>query len=208
MKTVAVSQRIDHYPDRNERRDALDQKLSAFLTECGFLPLPVPNVLTMETKGQGAESLNELENWLETFHPNAVLLSGGNDVGSCPDRDRTEKELIEFSAKKNLPLLGICRGMQMMATLAGSSLRKVNGHVRTRHVLQGVGISGEANSYHDMSVDSCPIGYHVLARSGDGEIEAICHNDLPWDGWMWHPEREEHFVDRDIKRLRKLFCNQ
>jgi len=208
LKTVAVSQRIDHYPDRNERRDALDQKLSAFLTECGFLPLPVPNVLTMETKGQGAESLNELENWLETFHPNAVLLSGGNDVGSCPDRDRTEKELIEFSAKKNLPLLGICRGMQMMATLAGSSLRKVNGHVRTRHVLQGVGISGEANSYHDMSVDSCPIGYHVLARSGDGEIEAICHNDLPWDGWMWHPEREEHFVDRDIKRLRKLFCNQ
>ncbi len=207
MKTVAVSQRIDHYPDRKERRDALDQKLSAFLTECGFVPLPVPNGLTKETAGQGAQSLNELENWLATFNPNAVLLSGGNDVGSCPDRDRTEKELIEFSAKKNLPVLGICRGMQMMATLAGSSLRKVTGHVRTRHVLEGEGISGEANSYHDMSVDSCPIGYHILARSEDGEIEAIRHDEYSWEGWMWHPEREERFDVRDVKRLRNLFCD-
>ena len=205
MKTVAVSQRIDHYPDRNERRDALDQKLCAFLKECGFLPLPVPNGLTKGRAGQGLQSLNELADWLEIFKPNAVLLSGGNDLGSCPDRDRTEKDLIEFSAKRSLPVLGICRGMQMMATLAGSSLRKVNGHIRTRHVLQSGVISGEANSYHDMSVDSCPIGYHILARSEDGEIEAIRHDEYPWEGWMWHPEREVNFDIRDIKRTNELF---
>ena len=93
----------------------------------------------------------------------------------------------------------------MMATLSGSSLRRVNGHVRTRHVLQGGVISGEANSYHDMSIDSCPRGYHVLARSEDGEIEAIGHDEYPWEGWMWHPEREESFDDRDLTRLRNLF---
>ena len=93
----------------------------------------------------------------------------------------------------------------MMATLAGSSLRKVNGHIRTRHVLQSGVISGEANSYHDMSVDSCPIGYHILARSEDGEIEAIRHDEYPWEGWMWHPEREVNFDIRDIKRTNELF---
>ena len=208
MKIVAVSQRIDDYPDRNERRDALDQKLSCFLSECGFIPVPVPNGLTKETAGRSEESLNELRSWLEIFKPNAFLLSGGNEIGSCRDRDCTEKGLIDFAAMRNLPVLGICRGMQMMATLAGSSLRKVTEHVRTRHVLQGGIISGEANSYHNMSVDSCPGGYQVLARSEDGEIEAIRHDEFSWEGWMWHPEREECFDARDIKRLRNLFCGR
>ena len=207
MKTVAVSQRIDDYPDRNERRDALDQNLSSFLITSGFIPIPVPNRLTKYVVEPSAENQNELGSWLEIFNPSAILLSGGNDVGSCPDRDRTEKKLIEFAAKRNLPVLGICRGMQMMATLSGSSLRRVNGHVRTRHILQGGVISGEANSYHDMSIDSCPRGYHVLARSEDGEIEAIGHDEYPWEGWMWHPEREESFDDRDVTRLRNLFCD-
>ncbi len=207
MKIVAVSQRIDDYPERNERRDALDQKLSSFLITSGCIPIPAPNGLTKDSARPGAEKQNELGSWLEIFNPNAILLSGGNDVGSCPDRDRTEKNLIEFASKRNLPVLGICRGMQMMATLSGSSLRRVNGHVRTRHVLQGGVISGEANSYHDMSIDSCPTGYHVLARSEDGEIEAIGHDEYPWEGWMWHPEREETFDDRDVKRLRNLFCD-
>ena len=43
MKIVAVSQRVDVYPDRNERRDALDQRLITFLSVAGFVPVPVPN---------------------------------------------------------------------------------------------------------------------------------------------------------------------
>ena len=93
----------------------------------------------------------------------------------------------------------------MMATLSGSSLKRVNGHIRTRHILQGGVISGEANSYHDMSIDSCPRGYHVLARSEDGEIEAIGHDEYPWEGWMWHPEREIEFKKDDILQVTKIF---
>jgi putative glutamine amidotransferase len=95
--------------------------------------------------------------------------------------------------------------MQMMGTLAGSKLIKVSGHVRTRHCLQGGVISGEANSFHDMSLESCPSGYEILAKSEDGGIEAMRHETFPWEGWMWHPEREERFDPRDIQRLRNLF---
>ena len=45
LKVVAVSQRVDHFPDRNETRDALDQRMITFLLFAGFIPVPVPNGL-------------------------------------------------------------------------------------------------------------------------------------------------------------------
>jgi hypothetical protein len=45
LKLVAMSQGVTVYPDRNERRDTLDQRLSAFLSSVGYLPVPVPNGL-------------------------------------------------------------------------------------------------------------------------------------------------------------------
>ena len=91
VKTVAVSQRIDDYPDRNERRDALRSEFVFLLITSGFIPIPVPNRLTKYAVEPSAENQNELGSWLEIFNPSAILLSGGNSVGSCPDRDRTEK---------------------------------------------------------------------------------------------------------------------
>jgi putative glutamine amidotransferase len=64
---------------------------------------------------------------------------------------------------------------------------------------------GEANSYHTQGLLSCPDGFTVLASSEDGEIEAIRHQTLLWEGWMWHPERSQDFAARDIERLRALF---
>ncbi|MBA4741019.1 MAG: gamma-glutamyl-gamma-aminobutyrate hydrolase family protein, partial [Burkholderiales bacterium] len=77
--------------------------------------------------------------------------------------------------------------------------------VRTRHQLQGQ-ISAEVNSYHDYSLAACPKSFEVLARSQDGEIEAIRHLSLPWEGWMWHPEREVTFASRDIDRFKGLLA--
>ena len=45
MRVVAVSQRVDTYPKRNEQRDALDQRLTKLLISIGLLPIPVPNSL-------------------------------------------------------------------------------------------------------------------------------------------------------------------
>lgn len=78
------------------------------------------------------------------------------------------------------------------------------GHVKTYHVVSG-DIARKVNSYHNQVLADCPNGFKVLARSSDGEIEAIRHQKLQWEGWMWHPEREQTFTTDDLERLRSLF---
>lgn len=193
MKVIAVSQRVDVLPERGESRDALDQRLIDFLRAAGYLPLPVPNGLE-----------GDLEGWLSAVSPQAIVLSGGNDIGQCTARDRTESRLLDHARAHGLPVLGICRGMQMIAHWSGGVLKPVTGHVRTRHQLSGQ-IVAEVNSYHGLALAGCPHGFEVQARSEDGEIEAIRHLSLPWAGWMWHPERESVFAAHDVERLKQLF---
>lgn len=189
---VALSQRVDRYPDRNEVRDAVDQALVQWLGRVGFVAMPVPNVL-------GTEGL---ASWLSVVNPAAVVLSGGNDIGTETQRDNTERALISWGMEQERPVLGICRGMQMLAVHAGSRLKTVQGHVRTRHDLPPP--FGNVNSYHDLTLDGLPDGFEALAHSEDGEIEAMRHRTRPIVGWMWHPEREADF-DRGHIELAAAF---
>lgn len=200
MKLVAVSQRVDRHPDRNEQRDALDQRLCAWILEAGYLPVPVPNGLTRAATRQ----VSVLATWLDQIKPDAVILSGGNDIGEMADRDETEQQLLTYARDRFIPLLGICHGMQMMGAWAGVTLRASPGHTRTRHNLHGE-FKEDVNSYHNYSLAQMPQGYRVTAASDDECIEAIRHESLPWEGWMWHPEREPEFLPLHIQRLRKLF---
>lgn len=196
MKRVAVSQRVDAWPDRGEVRDALDQRLAEFIAAAGGLAIPVPNTLAVNGK---------LPAWLAAIAPEAIVLSGGNDIGQQPARDRTESLLLEYAQRLGLPALGICRGMQMMGWQAGTALKPVAGHVGSRHRISGL-ITDEVNSFHQFVLAGCPAGFGVLARAEDGAIEAICHLSLPWEAWMWHPEREPEFCDGDIGRLAALLA--
>jgi gamma-glutamyl-gamma-aminobutyrate hydrolase PuuD len=202
MKLIAVSQRIDIFPDRNETRDDIDQGLIYFLLEAGYLSVPVPNVLYIERLQRGLNS-EPLAAWLAAVNPTAIVLSGGNNIGEHDARDLTEGFLLNYAEKYKLPVFGICRGMQMMAHWGGAKLKKVSNHARTRHQLYGQIITN-VNSYHDYSLISCPENFKVLAHSEDGEIEAIRHISLPWEGWMWHPEREENFRIRDLQSIRMI----
>ena len=200
MKKVAVSQRVDILSDREETRDALDQCLTEFLMVAGFLPVPVPNSFWLSKEKQQSDLMKR---WFVGVGIEAIVLSGGNDIGQCDERDSTEKWLLDYASYHELPVLGICRGMQMMASWAGVACHPVDGHVQTRHQLSGK-IATEVNSYHGFSVTECPDGFEVLAQSKDGEVEAIRHLSLPWEGWMWHPEREVIYPESDLKRARRL----
>lgn len=203
MKVVAVSQRVEVLAERGETRDALDQQLVDFLLASGCLPVPVPNTLCRPVHDSTAAA-DALHEWLGTLAPQAIVLSGGNDLGEQPKRDMTEARLLEHARANALPVLGVCRGMQMIGHWAGGRLKPVNGHVGTRHRLSGR-IVAEVNSYHRLALAACPADFEVLARSEDGEIEAIRHCSLPWEGWMWHPEREPVFAAHDLARLKALF---
>ena len=204
MRVVAVSQRVDIYPNRNERRDALDQRLISLLLEVGCVPVPVPNSLYLETHC-GVPNTEVFDNWITAVKPQAVVLSGGNDIGRYPERDLVEDWLLDYAEEYSFPVLGVCRGMQMIGLRAGAELKIAEGHVLTEHQLTGV-INGKVNSYHNHALIACPPKFRVLAQSEDAEIEAIRHESLPWEGWMWHPEREPVFSLRDIDRLRELLA--
>ena len=189
-----ISQRVEIFKKYGEVRDLLDQRLSLFCIDAGYLPVPIPNVLDDQI----------FRRWLISLQPTAFILSGGNDIGEDPKRDSVEKNLLNYAKDKNCPVLGICRGMQMMTCWAGGTLKPVDGHVASRHSIRGE-INGNVNSFHNFSASKCPSGFKTLATSDDSEIEAFKHETLPWEGWMWHPERETKYHERDLTRMQKLF---
>lgn len=194
MRLVAVTQRVDTVPGRDERRDALDGAWSRLLRECGCIAVPMPN------DTQGALAL-----W-QAAGCNALLLSGGNDLASCggdaPERDATELALLERAGAQGAPVLGVCRGMQLLATHSGARLQRVEGHVAVRHHLD---TGREVNSYHGWAVHECPPGWSAIARSADGVLEMMRHRELPWLAIMWHPEREQPFRAQDIALIEECF---
>lgn len=192
---IGITMRVMEAQGYHEPRDALAQNWSAFMRAA--LPnaawLPVPNL--------GAK---KAQAYCRKWNINRLILTGGEDIGVSLLRDETEQDLLIWARESDVPALGICRGMQMMAVWAGVALKPVEGHVRTRHILRGDFVH-EVNSFHNYVLGECPLGFEVSARAEDGEIEAINSTEFRWEGWMWHPERERSFQSTDIIRLRRLF---
>ncbi len=204
---IGVTQRVDKIGAYNEWRDALDQRLVDWVVQAGFVPLPIPNTLVEIKSSNTYQPI--LDNWLSAVQINGILLSGGNDIGDIEKRDVTEKYLLSWAEKNRKPVLGICRGMQMMGVYLGGKLMQACGHVGSHHQLQiensySQSLPKSVNSYHNLVLENCPDEFELLARSEDGSIEAIKHKKLPWEGWMWHPEREELLVRVDQDRFKKL----
>jgi putative glutamine amidotransferase len=199
MKLIAVSQRVDIFPERQERRDALDQRYAALLAACGCRCLPVPNL--------GAA----VAGWLAALPVDGLLLSGGNDLaalgGDAPERDATEAAMLAHARRNNLPLVGICRGMQFLAHALGGTLERRANHAGTRHAVTGE-IAATVNSFHTWCITSLPADFDLLARAADGSIEAMLHRTEPLLGLMWHPEREHPYAADDLTRLANFLNRQ
>jgi N5-(cytidine 5'-diphosphoramidyl)-L-glutamine hydrolase len=197
VKIVAITQRV--VPERTERRDCLDQAWPRFLAACGLLPLAVPNVpevaLAMCSRGDLA----------------GLVLTGGNDLaalgGDAPERDAVENALLDLAARRQLPVLGVCRGMQLIQQRSTVPLRRVEGHVTPRQVIRINGEPTEVNAYHCFAAFESRGPLETWAVADDGVIKAIRHQSLPVTGIMWHPERTVPPAAADIALFRRLFLS-
>ncbi len=177
-----------------------------------------------------------------------LLLSGGDDVDPthygetqhwvCGDvtplRDSFEIALCREAIRHRLPLLGICRGVQVMNVAQGGSLfqdlkseypGETLAHQQkqlsryTSHAVQFsedsalAAIFGcnalQVNSHHHQAVQKVAPGFTITATAPDGVIEALEYPELPFCiGVQWHPERlVESQKDTLHRRLFEAFAD-
>lgn len=153
-----------------------------------------------------------------------LVLTGGADVvpsrygfddreGVCrfvlPKRDEAELPIVAFALERRLPILAICRGMQLLNVARGGSLvPDLPGHdwdddsarhsVRlepTSYLASGIlgREEGPVSSSHHQAVARLGEGLRTVAASEDGIVEAIEWEDPAGKPWLvavqWHPER-------------------
>ena len=206
MKRVLVTQRIIRNEAYPEERDALDVRWAGFLRSAGLLPLLVPSGIPV---GE----------FLEGRSFDGLLLTGGNDLGHLGGddlsrrRDEFELELIRRVSGMALPILGVWRGLQVIAHAHGMPVAPIGGHVGVRHRIEvdhrsrwlGELGGAEVNSYHSAGIGGVVAGFLPGARASDGSLESIEHETAPLLGIMWHPERESPPRAEDLTLLRRLF---
>jgi putative glutamine amidotransferase len=203
---IGLSMRVVTASDRGERRDALAQDwpkfLAGVLAECAWLP--VPNV--------GGRA----DRFAETWALDAIILTGGDDIGATPERDATERALLDYAARRGVPVLGICRGLQMLITWRGGQLMPCDGHAGTRHAVRFGGervpqelrgMDVDVNSFHRFAIEprALPRTLEPLAIASDGLIEAVADHSSAFLGVMWHPEREAVPAAHDVMLIRRHF---
>ncbi|GAA3139756.1 gamma-glutamyl-gamma-aminobutyrate hydrolase family protein [Streptomyces echinatus] len=178
-------------------------------------------LLPPDGPGRAAEAVARLD---------GLVIAGGPDVDPArygaersprtgppaPERDAWELALIEAALTAGLPLLGVCRGMQLLnVALGGTLVQHLDGHAEVVGVFGGHpvkpvpgtlygGIVPEeltVPTYHHQAVERLGEGLVPSAYAADGTVEAV---ELPSDrGWVlgvqWHPEMGE-----DLRVMRAL----
>lgn len=209
---IAITQRVVENPTYPDRRDALGhdwvRAFDRLFPEAVLVPVP--------------NCLEDVGAWLDAVRPRGIVLSNGNDWGDAPERDATEKVLYEHAIQADMPLLGVCRGLQVIHKLTGGeieiSVSEATGRSHTA-VCHDVEISTEpfrkiaggevlaVNSFHDQGVllsGGVSPDFEVFATSGEC-VEGFVHRSKPVLAVQWHPEREGGSSDFDYTTIKALF---
>ena len=232
--TVAVTAGIR--PDGDTSRVRLTAAYVTALERAGLVPLIVPPLSSTEAASSVLDSVSGL------------VLTGGEDVDPARygekrhekvrsvnvARDATEAALVEEARARGLPVLAICRGIQILnVALGGTLVQDITSqcHTDIDHDEEGArnsrthevsiepgsliaGAVGtehlSVNSFHHQSVKRVADGMKVTARSPDGVIEGIESTDDSWwvMGVQWHPEEMTDSAEPWDRGLFKAFAKQ
>jgi N5-(cytidine 5'-diphosphoramidyl)-L-glutamine hydrolase len=196
---VLVSMRSAPAHGYVEERDALARDWAPLLEKLGLIPAPVLN------------GLSAPERLFDAMGAAGLLLTGGDGLGPLTGeaggpaptlRDAAETRLLAAAAQRRLPVLAVCRGLQMVnAHFGGRHRRRLDEpHVGPHQAVAlrpfaglAVGESFTVNSYHDEGVlaAECAPDLTPLAVSAGGVMEACVHARLPIIAMQWHPERAD-----------------
>lgn len=216
VTTIGVTARLtdgDPLALGGRRKDqwGIEQTLADWLSASGALIAVIPPAPVAKTTTAKA--------WLERI--DALVIQGGGDVKGRPDestdrRDAFEFKLLDAALERGIPVLGICRGLQLINVALGGSLRllseensptnvhsdpcRYEAHTHPVRIAAGdhrdriYGCAGGyASSMHRYGVDRLGSGLTVEAWCTlDDSIEALRVDTHSWvRGVQWHPEFHE-----------------
>ena len=162
---IAISTRITNAHNYDEKRDSISHEWPALLEKLDFIPVLIPN------------SLKNVEKFLASQKIDGVIMSGGDNIGEDELRDKTEKDILDYSIKNKIAVFGVCRGMQLINKFFNGEIIKTSEkkHVRTKHeiVLKNDKIKStiflknvlEVNSFHYIDYFDRFIFYTLLIFS-------------------------------------------
>ena len=197
MLKIGITSRVVQTNNYVDNRDALSQDWTRFIEKINGVPIQIPNLLSKP------------ELFLEELKIDALILSGGDNVGTPPERDKTEHTLIDFAVKNDIPILGVCRGMQKLNQYFGGTQNTLStkDHVNNDHTISikqesFLNIFGseavQVNSFHHNVITEDHLGHNLVPfafSKNDNTVEGFFHSEFPFIGVMWHPEREQKKFD-------------
>jgi putative glutamine amidotransferase len=192
---ILVSMRIIENLTYPELRDAISHDWASFFSKHNLLPILVPN------------ALNHLSRYFD-LPPQGLLLTGGESQGPLHRptlRDHTEMTLIAEAIARDIPILGVCRGLQIINRYfgGGTVALPTKSHLGTHTIKLNDGTNHIVNSFHNEGVTLASLAAGLIpfaCANEDGLVEAVRHETLPILAIQWHPERPNpaSVLDRQI----------